>query len=221
MSEVDSQLKSDVDGRATVGRQRRQATRAKIVAAAFEIFGDENGLFARIEDVVESAGVTRATFYNHFAGMVELREAVTREVTHDFLVAVTEAILLLPDSRERCTAAIRWYLHRARDDHRWAWSMMNMSSSGYIFGTETHRQAEQTVRDGIESGALPFPSVDLGRDILLGTSLAALGSMLRGDMPDDYPEAVAGYILVALGVPYDEARRIAHLPLPDLITPSN
>jgi len=214
-----SQPATEIDGRAAVGRRKKAETRAKIIAAAFEIFGDENGLFARIEDVVDKAGVTRATFYNHFAGMLELREAVTREVTHDFLVAVTHSVSEMPDPRERSTAAIRFYLRRAQSDPRWAWSMMNISASGQIFGAETHRQAEQTVREGVESGALPINSVELGRDLLLGSSLAALGSILRGNMPDDYPEAVAGHILMSLGVPFEEARAIAHLPLPALKLP--
>lgn len=204
------------DGRTELGRRRRAETRARIIAAAFEIFGEENGLFARIEGVVELAGVTRATFYNHFAGMAELREAVTQEATHGFLLAVAETIRRIADPREQCTVAVRHYLRRARKDHRWAWSMMNISSSGAMFGSETYAHAEMTIREGMEQGILRVPSAELGRDILLGSSIAAVASMLKRDMPDDYPEAVAGYILCGLGVDFDEAKAIAHLPLPEL-----
>lgn len=205
-----------MDRRAEIGRERRARTRAKIIAAAFEIFGEENGLFARIEDVAEKAGVTRATYYNHFADMTQLREALTHEVTHDFLMAVTHALSTLPDPRMRACVAVRFYLRRAQADRRWGWSMLNMSASGLIFGAETYRQAERTVREGIDEGALPLRSAELGRDILLGTALAAMGSLVRYDMPGDYPEAVAGHILNALGVPLEDARAIAQLPLPEL-----
>jgi AcrR family transcriptional regulator len=208
-------------GRTEAGRRRRAQTRARIIAAAFDVFGDEAGLFARIEDVADRAGVTRATFYNHFNGMVELREALSHEVTHDFLVAVTQTIAAMPDPRQRSAVAIRYYLHRAMADRRWAWSLINLSASGLIFGVDTHFQAEQTVREGIEEGAFPIISIDLGRDILLGTCLAALGTIVRKGVADDYPEAIAGYILHALGVPYDEAKRLAHQPLPQLATAAN
>lgn len=214
-----SRKQVDPGRRAEIGRERRARTRARIIAAAFEIFGDENGLFARIEDVVEKAGITRATFYNHFSGMVELREALTYEVTHDFLTAVTHTISIMPDARERSAAAVRFYLHRAREDRRWAWSMLNMSASGMIFGAETYRQAGQTVGEGIAEGVFPVSSCAMGRDLLLGTTLAAIGSIVREDMADDYPETVAGYILHALRVPFEEARRIAHQPLPALQAP--
>ncbi len=198
--------------------ERRARTRARIIAAAFEIFGEENGLFARIEDVVDKAGVTRATFYNHFSGMFELREALAHEVTHDFLTAVTRAISSMPDARDRATVAVRFYLHRAREDRRWAWSMLNMSASGMIFGAETHRQAGETIGEGIEEGVFPIRSRAMGRDLLLGSTLAAMGSIVRDKMPKDYPEVIAGYILHALRVPFDEAREIAHRKLPKLLS---
>lgn len=213
------QNEANLERRAEIGRERRARTRAKIIAAAFDLFGEENGLHSRIEDVAGRAGVTRPTFYNHFSGMEELREALTHEVTHDFLVAVTRTIEELRDPRMRAVFAIRFYLHRARADRRWAWSMVNMSANGVIFGAETHRQAEQTVREGMEAGLLAIPSSAVGRDIVLGSTLAAVASMLREDLPDDYPEAVAGHILLGLGVPHAEAREFAHLPLPELAMP--
>lgn len=208
----------DLERRAEIGRERRARTRAKIVAAAFELFGDENGLFCRIEDIADKAGVTRPTFYNHFTGMDELRDALTHEVTHDFLKSVTGTISALPDPLYRAAASIRFFLIRARSDRRWAWSMINMSANGIIFGSETYNQTELTVQEAIDAGVLPLPSGKVGRDIILGTGLAAISTMVREDVADNYPEAIAGYILMGLGVPAGLAKEIAHLPLPELLT---
>lgn len=207
----------DLKRRAEIGRERRTRTRARIIAAAFELFGEENGLYSRIEDIADKACVTRPTFYNHFSGMDELRDALTYEVVHDFLVAVTRTVAPMPDPRARAAIAIRFYLHRARSDRRWAWSMVNMSANGVIFGAETHRQAELTVKEGMEAGLLAIPSSALGRDLILGSALAAIAGMLRQEMPDDYPEQVAGHILLGLGVPRTEARKFARLPMPEPI----
>lgn len=206
----------DADRRIEVGRERRARTRAKIIAAAFEILGDENGLHARIEDVADQAEITRATFYNHFTGMAELRDALTIEVTHEFLEAVTQAISQMPDARDRSACAVRFYLRRARSDRRWAWSMINLSATGLIFGADTFRQAERTVREGVEEGVFKLPSVELGRDLLLGTALAAMATIVRGTSDETYPEAIARSILYALGVPPDDARIRAQQTLPVL-----
>ena len=212
-----AQRQVDPAKRAEAGRERRARTRARIIAAAFEVFGDEKGLHARVEDVAATAGVTRATFYNHFADMAELRDALSFEVTHDFLKAVTATISRIPDARDRSALAIRFYLHRAQADRRWAWSMLNLSATGVIFGAETFQQAERTVREGIEEGVFPLPSVTLGRDLLLGTALAAMGSIVRGSVPEDYPEVVAASILHGLGVRLEEAEARARQPLSPLV----
>lgn len=206
--------------RAEIGRERRARTRAKIIAAAFEIFGEENGLYARIEDVAAKAGITRTTFYSHFSGMEKLRDALSYEATHDFLVQVTNTARSLPDPRDRTAMAIRYYLQRARSNARWAWSMLNISANGLFFGAETYRQAELTVIEGMEAGVFPIPSSALGRDLIMGSSLAAVGAMLREDLPEDYPEAVAGFVLLGLGVPPEIARASARAPLPPLIAHS-
>ncbi|HEY1125469.1 MAG TPA: helix-turn-helix domain-containing protein [Sphingobium sp.] len=209
----------DQERRAEIGRERRTRTRARIVAAAFEVFGDEAGLYAGIEHVAERAALTRATVYNHFSSMAELREALTFEVTHDFLEAVTNTISKMPDARDRSACAVRFYLRRAQADRRWAWSMINLSATGFIFGAETFRQAEQTVREGVDDGVFPLPSVELGRDLLLGTTLAAMGSIVRGGPAENYPEMVAAYILFGLGVPLEETRICANQVLPQLDKP--
>jgi len=202
--------------RTEAGRERRARTRAKIVAAAFEIFGSEEGLFTRIEDIASVAGVTRATFYNHFNNMADLREAVSYEVTHDFLQWVNATTSRLDDPRERASTAIRLYLRRAREDRRWAWSMVNISANGIVFGAETYRQAERTVAEGMEAGLLRIRSSALGRDLVLGTVLAAVSTLLRGESAPDYPELVAGHILMGMGVSFQEARAIANRTLPEL-----
>ncbi len=210
---------ADAERRIEIGRERRARTRAKIIAAAFEIFGEENGLYARIEDIAGRAGITRPTFYNHFSGMPELRDAVTYELTHEFLTAVSHTISVLEDPRERASAAIRFYLARVRQDPKWAWSMINLSASGFIFGVETHREAEATVSAGLAAGTLVLPCSAIGRDIILGSSLAAMTTMLRFDPGEDYPIVMVQTILIAMGVPADQAFEISHRPLPPLVSP--
>ena len=208
----------NLERRAEIGRERRARTRAQIVAAAFELFGEEGGLYVRIEDIAAKAGVTRATFYNHFAGMAELRDALTYELTHDFLTAVSLTILELVDPRAKAAVAFRFYLHRARADRSWAWSILNMSANGVLFGAETQRHAQETVREGMEAGVLSLAVSELGRDLFLGTAIAAIAAMLRENLPGDYPELVTEHILRGLGVPVEEARGFARMPMPRLAT---
>jgi AcrR family transcriptional regulator len=206
--------KIDMKRRAEIGQQKRARTRARILAATFELYGHENGLFTRVEEICGAAGVTRQTFYNHFGSMEDLREALTYEVTHDFLVAVTNAVLTLPDTAERSSAAIRFYIDKALADPKWGWSMVNISANGIIFGMETYRQAEQTVKDGIERGDFPIWDSRLGRDLILGASLSAVVTQLREAPGQQFTKEVTRGILIGMGVSPQRAEAIVGLSLP-------
>lgn len=206
--------KVDIERRAEIGRERRARTRARIVAVTFDIYGRETGLHCRVEEVCEAAGITRQTFYNHFSGMEELRETLTWEVAHDFLAKVTAVLDTMADGAERTATAIRYYLERGRTDSRWAWSIVNLSASGIVFGAETYEQARQTVAGGMSCGMFRLPDVRIGRDLLLGTTLSALFTQLREETGEDYPGEVARTVLIGLGCAPDIAATVVAAPLP-------
>lgn len=201
------------EARRTGGDPRRARTRAKIIAAAFNLFGAETGVLVRIEDIAALAGVTRMTFYNHFASMAALREAVCFELTHDFLTSVTQTLATLDGPHERISTAVRMYLGRAVSDAAWARSILNLSSDGLPFGAETFREAEQTMREGIAAGVFQDVECALGRDLVLGTTLAAIATILRGQTGPEHAERVAAAILRGLGVKPEIARQTAFAPL--------
>lgn len=215
-TETPRKRKVDGERRAEIGRQRRARTRARILAVMFEIYGRENGLYCRVEEVCEGAGITRKTFYNHFAGMEDLREALTWEVSHDFLMAVIASINTMPNAAQRAASAIRYYVERGRTDPRWAWSIVNLSAGGIVFGAETFAQSMRTVEEGIDDGEFSISSHLIGRDILMGTTLSALFTQLRQDTPDNYPAQVATAVLKGLGCSALVAERFATAPLPPL-----
>jgi AcrR family transcriptional regulator len=56
--------------------RRRGATRALILQAARLIFASANYAEAKIDDIIRTAGVSRATFYAHFTSKAELAGAI-------------------------------------------------------------------------------------------------------------------------------------------------
>ncbi len=217
MSEsVPRKRRVDNQRRAEIGRERKARTRAHVLAVTFDIYGRENGLYCRVEEVCEAAGITRQTFYNHFNGMEDLREALSWEVAHDFLGAVTRALDTMPDAAQRTAAAIRYFLQRGRVDRRWAWSIVNLSAGGMVFGAETFAQAGRTVAEGLASDAFDLPDERIGRDLVLGATLSALYTQLRDATTDDYPAQVAHAVLVGLGCLPHLASTFARNALPPL-----
>lgn len=204
----------DLARRAQIGHEKRARTRRAVMDAAFDLLGREHGLFTRIEEICGAAGVSRGTFYNYFTGMREVFEALSYDLSHDFNMSVTEVIGQLPEAAERVSAAVRFYLQRALGDPQWAWAMVNVSAGGPIFGQDTHAAAFTTAREGMESGEFDLPSAELGRDLQLGTGLAAMIAQLRGPQPPGYAEQVASQVLLAMGVERCRIAEVVARPLP-------
>jgi AcrR family transcriptional regulator len=202
--------------RAEIGAERRSRTRAALLNAALELFGQAHGRATRIEDVCARARVARGTFYNHFAGIEALLEALSDELTRDFDDAVHAAFEAMESPVERTCAAIRYYLHGAIQDPRWGWAMVNSSVRTILFGERVARRAQATIQEGIDAGDFSIESAVVGRDILLGAGLSGTLSLLTGATPPDYPEKVARQLLLSLGAPKSLAASLTRKPLRDL-----
>lgn len=207
--------KISLERRAQIGMEKRTRTRAAILSVAFDLLGREKGRSTRIEEICEAAGISRGTFYNYFASIDELFDALTYEISHDFNDAVQRTIQALPPGAERTAAALRYYLHRTRQDPVWGWAMVNLSSAGPIFGAETYRQATQSIEEGMATGEFDVPDVTVGRDLMMGTMLASMITLLSSEQPADHPEAVVRQIFKGLGVPSRTIELCVTASLPD------
>lgn len=205
--------------RVEIGEARRLKTRQKILAAAFRLLGRESGRATRPDEICTEAMTSRGTFYNHFAGMDELIQSLTREISHAYNLAVHEAVATLPSPADRSAISILCYLHRADVDPAWGWAMVNLSIAGPIFGAETYARAQTAVANGLECGDFNVPNPSIGRDMMLGTCLATMISILRQDSVQ--PELVVKQILRGLGASERTIERSLSHPMPDIDLPSN
>jgi AcrR family transcriptional regulator len=95
-------------GLGSVGRftTRRQATRDTVVDTALRLFTERGYLGVRVEDIASEAGVSRATFYKHFAE----REEILAELFERLLGTETESSPAGPaptgSTEDQVTAAI-------------------------------------------------------------------------------------------------------------------
>jgi AcrR family transcriptional regulator len=193
---------------------RRERTRRRVLDAAFTLMGHERGLTVRIEEICAEAGISRGTFYNYFNGLEQVLDALSFDLSHNFNSAVLATMARMEDMAARTDAAMRYYLERARSNPQWGWAMVNISATGPLFGAETFASALATVEEGILRGEFVLEDARVGRDMILGTALAAMVSQLREGADADQPRKAARLILRALGVPGDRVDVVVSRPLP-------
>ena len=75
--------------------QQREATRARILAAARTVFASQRFHYSTIDDIAALARISRATFYNHFRGKEEVLGAIIME-EHSSTHAIYLELLAAP-----------------------------------------------------------------------------------------------------------------------------
>jgi AcrR family transcriptional regulator len=199
---------------------KRERTRKRIFEATFGLIGHERGLNVRIEEICAEAEISRGTFYNYFTSQEELFQVLAVELSHNFNQALIATLDTIESRAHRTNAAIQHYLIRARRDPVWGWAMVHLSSAGPMFGAESHAACLETVAQGMKNGEFDVPNAECGRDLILGTILSSMISILRGEVSRAQPRAVSRHLLRALGVADVRAREISESSLPEIVLPA-
>jgi AcrR family transcriptional regulator len=198
---------------------KRERTRKNILEAAFGLMGNEQGLTVRIEEICAAAHISRGTFYNYFTSLEQLFEVLAIELSHDLNDALLATWDETQSHAEGSNAAIQHYLNYARRDPAWAWAMVHLNAFGPTFGAEAWEACHRAIAKGIEAGEFDIPNATVGRDLMTGTVMATVRTMLRADGDPPQPGIVAYHVLRALGVPDARAKEIAERPLPAIVVP--
>lgn len=189
-----------LERRAEIGEEKRARTRKEILSAAYSLVSRKDGHLTSIDEIRASARISLGTFYNYFSSINELFDALAYEISHDMNVRIRALLMLMPAGAFRVSAGARLYLHQVRIDQAWGRAMVNLTGTGPQFGLASLQHVTQAIAEGIELGEFQIPNVEVGCDLVMGTVLSAMMSMVRAPFPDDYPEMIVRQILIGLGV---------------------
>ena len=182
--------------RTRVGRERRARTQSRILAAALRVFADQGLDRPVIDDFIRAAGVARGTFYNHFKNTSELFEATAKWLEEDMIVSIELEIRRTKDPVERLASGVRLWLLRAASDAAWcSFVVRNRRRSPLV-----EKQLTGDLRSGRRMRVFSFPSVEVARDMTVGTILEAMRRMTHERVPRTYVDDVTRTILRGLGL---------------------
>lgn len=203
------------DHRTRTGQRRRAQTRTRIVTAALEVFAEKGPDVPVIDDFIQAAGVARGTFYNHFASTEELLDAASRMLEDNVMRWTLAAIGEINDPALRFATGVRLWLR---------WSQADKVGCGFVVrsrfrGPLVERQLAADLKDGLDAGKFRFTSVQVARDLSIGTILEAMRRMMTSRVSKSYTDDVARMILQGVGVDKRTADRLMAAPLPPIKLP--
>ena len=200
--------------------RKRQKTRERLLQAAKRVMAETGVEAATIAEIAAVADVSPGTFYNYFETREEILDAVATSLVEEFRRVMDAIQRAVDDPAERIAIAIRLFLGRVREDALWGWFMARYAPSLPILRDQTREIIrERIVADGLRRGRFHLPSTRAVGDLIAGTSVTALRSILEGRAPVEIATEVAELVLRGLGVSLGAAHRIANRPIPPLRIP--
>lgn len=201
------------DHRTRVGRERRARTRQRIIEAAVGVIAERGPDAPVIEDFIQAAGVARGTFYNHFTTTEELLAATSGWLEDDVIHSIQSAIGGFDDPLRRLVTGMRLWLRLSRQDAAFCAFVVRSR----FRGAAVERQLALDLGECLKSGRVVAPSIELARDLVVGTIREAQARMMDVRVPAAFPDDVVRLILRAL---LADERKIAALlaaPVPSVV----
>lgn len=197
-----------------VGARRRAETRLRLLQSSLQVFSEKGADSTVIDDVIEAAGVSRGTFYNHFRTTTELLLALASAMSDEVLAVVDPAVLTLPDPVHRFSAGTRLYMHMAMRYPTWGRFITSVGTRMAARGQLIDQCLTRDLQAAIDSRRVNVADLLVARDIVLGSIFYGIETMLTEPTHKHHAEKLAATFLRGMGIAEEEADEIALMKLP-------
>jgi AcrR family transcriptional regulator len=194
----------------------RARTRDLLLDAAERVFARKGAGGAAIYEIAAEAGVANGTFYNYFRTREALLEATSLRLAlrlHDAIAASRTAV---DDPAERVAIGCRRFVLQAAVDPVWGAALLRVWHSTPTPSAAAADPLVADLRAGRRARRIRYASERAALDLVQGTVLAGMRSVLEGHGPDAHASAIASLVLRGLGIAVNDADAIATRPLPPL-----
>jgi len=192
----------------------RARTRALILDAAVRVFARKGAGAAAIHEIAAEAGVANGTFYNYFRTREDLLEATSVRLADRLHAEVAASHAGIDDPAERIAIGCRRFVLQARLDAVWGAALLRVWHSTQTPSTRGAAPLLADLRAGRRRGRLRYPGEAAALDLVQGTVLAGMRTVLEGRAGEEHASAVAVLVLRGLGLAAAEADAVASRPLP-------
>jgi AcrR family transcriptional regulator len=205
-----------VDFRTRTGKARRARTRARILSAAFSLFDSQGLERLTVEDVRAEAGLARGSFYNYFETFEGMLKELAAEIARQLNAEQSERFDGISNLPERMWRNLSYAILRVASDRSCGEILVRVTPLVGSLTDHMREHAERDIRMAVKAKTINVPSLGVALDLGYGLATMMLRRALEAEVDVKALEAAGLMLLRAYGVPETEAKRIAHLRLPEL-----
>jgi len=213
-----SSTKADGGGpKAGLRERKAEATRRRILAAARELMSEGGPESVTIGGLASRADIGLGTFYNYFKSRDELIDEIIYDVVETLGQRLDVLTLEIDDAAEVYSFSLRHLMRTAVSDPVWGWFLVRLGIAHEGLLGILGPRASRDLQYGVDTGRFQLDDVPLASAMTFGSLLSVMRLYLStAERSWDPVAEYAEHLLRMVGIPPDEAREIAHRPLPPL-----
>lgn len=196
--------------------RRRLRTRTKLIGAVRALVAENGEGGVQIADVTRRAGVGAGSFYNHFDSVEELVAAAVAEVLGELTEAMVVGVAEAEDPAVVVCDAARHFVRLAYESPDFARLLANLDPVDEVVSEAVYPEAGRALRAGAAAGRFKIADVEIALITTIGAALALMRSILAGVVGPEADKVFAEQAMRGLGIPPEEAGRLAGRELPPL-----
>jgi len=204
------------DHRIRVAAERRNETQEKLLLSGLILGSKKPAKEISIEEIYTHAETSRGTFYKYFSGTTDLFKALGLNVANQIVEFLSPIKPSFTDPAVAISSMTRLGIRLAVGIPMLGKLLLRTEWPNADKNTGILKDIEKDIKAGIKQGIFSDIPTDIGLGIVVGTTKAAIHSMLKNPPSKGYEDMVACQILIGLGLDAKSAKEISTMPLPKL-----
>ena len=161
------------------GSRRAERTRGALIAAGRRLFCDRPIDAVTVDTIVQTAGVAKGSFYNHFVDRESLVRAISAEIRAGVELAIDRANADVEDPARRVARACCIYLRFALDEPERAGFLVRIHSGHTSLEAPLNRGLVDDISRGLATGRFRVATLQAGVLYVLGVNQVALAQIVQ------------------------------------------
>lgn len=192
----------------------------RIHQAALRLFAETGATQVSVSELAQAAGVARGTIYNNLPAPEALFQVIASELGEEMHQRVLASFAPADSPPQRLANGVRFFIRRTHEEPDWGRFLCRFAFSSESMHITINSPLAQEIVAGTQAGYFHLqPQQSLAAVALIGGSVLSSMLLVREGLRTwrDAGADCAELLLRALGVPADEARRLAVSELPPLL----
>jgi AcrR family transcriptional regulator len=188
---------------------RWERTRRALLDAGRRVLARKGAAAATVMEIVREAGVSQPSFYNHFASLDALIEAIAADFFEADIAHKVGVFARTADPAEAIAMNAVHTLRVARRDPAVAWVMVRQGTLQEIGHKRAGDALVRMIAAGLRQGRFRVGDPGVAAAAIRGAAYPLLQDMLLGRAPPDVERQFATLLLQMLGLSHREASAVA------------